>query len=233
MSGSSDAGIWADIASVVSTVFGWSENFVSVFWSGLEWPHAALIIFSIGVYFFRHEVRGVIPRIKKFGTGGVEVEPQPPIAQPSLKEGKEPQNTLSADYPSTFTAALNLVENEIAGKELSEQLKYLVCTDAGWRVLLLFENTYSYIFGGQIQLLQLLNERRFTGLSNSDAEAEWAAYKERFKPYLDEWQPEPFINFLIARELIYKTDSALGISPRGSEFLVWMAKSGRSSSRPW
>lgn len=233
VSGSSEAGFWAGLAGVAGATFGWFENFVSVFWSGLEWPHSALIIVCIGIYFFRHEVRGVIPRIKKIGTGGVEVDPQPPLAQPTLKDEKDPQYNQSVDYPSTFAVALNLVESEVAGKNQDEQLKYLIGVDAGWRVLWLFENTYSYILGGQIQLLQLLNERRITGLSNSEAEVEWAAYKERFKPHLDEWQPEPFISFLIARELIVQGDGVLNIAPRGSEFLVWMTKYGRSPSRPW
>ena len=77
-----------------------------------------------------------------------------------------------------------------------EALQFLLADDAGWRVTSFFENIYSYIFGGgQIQLLRLLNECGSFGMSFSEAEREWGAYKERFKPNLDELEMDAFLNF--------------------------------------
>ncbi|MCS3835859.1 hypothetical protein HNR03_000439 [Pseudomonas sp. JAI111] len=220
------------IAGAVAT-WDWLQHLFATIWSGLGWPHATLIMFIVSVYCFRGEIKSILPRIKKVGASGVEVDPQPPLVQPSLKNEEKLQHDHSGDYPSTFAVALGLVQGEILNKTPTEQVQYLVITDANWRVLWLFENTYSFIFGGQIQFLQMLNQRGITGLSAAEAAKEWEDYKERFKPHLDEWEMKPFLDFLVVRELITKTDDAFFIAPRGNEFLTWMVKNGRSPIRPW
>ena len=211
----------------------WVQHLFATLWGGLGWPHATLIMFIVGICCFSGEIKDILPRIKKVGASGVEVDPQLPLVQPSLRDDVRLQSPHGNDYPSTFAVALGLVQGEILNKAPQEQIQYLVATDAGWRVLWLFENTYSFIFGGQIQLLQLLNQRGAAGLPSAEALQEWNAYKERFKPNLDEWQMKPFIDFLVGRELVTRTDDALFIAPRGNEFLTWMVKNGRSSNRPW
>ncbi|MCK9801426.1 winged helix-turn-helix domain-containing protein [Pseudomonas sp. MAFF 302030] len=219
--------------SDVKAVWEWFEHLFAAIWGGLGWPHATLIMFIVGICFFRREIKNIIPRIKRVGASGVEVDPQPPLAQPVARSEVQLQSPHGQDYPGTFSIALGLVQGEIANKNPNEQIQYLVATDAGWRVLWLFENTYAFIFGGQIQLLQLLNQRGITGLPLAEAVREWDAYKERFKPNLDEWQMKPFLDFLIARELITLNDDTFFIAPRGREFLTWMVKNGRSPVRPW
>ncbi|MOA27227.1 hypothetical protein D3C78_1480870 [compost metagenome] len=126
-----------------------------------------------------------------------------------------------------------MVKKQVEGKDPAEVQQFLIRDNAGWRVLCYFENIYSHIFGGRIQLLQLLNQLAVTGLSMAEAGREWAAYKERFKPSLDEWDMDGFLAFLIAKDLIIKADDSLRITPTGNEFLTWMTKYGRSTARPW
>ncbi len=227
------SGNWSLFIAGVVAIWEWFQHLFATIWGGLGWPHATLIIFIVSVYCFSSEIKSILPRIKKVGATGVEVDPQPPLVQPSLRDEEKLQHAHSGDYPSTFAVALGLIQGEILNKNQTEQIQYLVMTDANWRVLWLFENTYSVIFGGQIQLLQLLNERGVAGFPNDEAVREWQAYKDRFAPHLNEWEMTPFIDFLVVRELITKTDDALFIAPRGNEFLTWMVKNGRSPNRPW
>lgn len=228
-----DSNEWPGFIDGVVATWDWFQILLAGMWSSLGWPHTTLIMFIIVIYCFKEEIKNIIPRIKKLGSSGLEVDPQPPLAQPSLKDEDKLQHAHSGDYPSTFAVALSLIQGEILNKTQAEQIQYLVVTDANWRVLWLFENTYAVIFGGQIQLLQLLNQRGVAGLPIAEATREWEAYKERFKPSLNEWEMEPFINFLVVRELITRTNEALYIAPRGNEFLTWMVKNGRAPNRPW
>ena len=118
---------------------------------------------------------------------------------------------------------------------MSEQdtLHFLLNDDISWRVLCYFENTYSYIFGGQIRLLELLNARGTIGLSLADAAREWEAHKERNKPHMDDWEMQPYLNFMIAKDLIVMDQVAIKITATGKEFLMWMLKYGRSADRLW
>ena len=223
---------WPSFISGVIAVWEWIQTLVSALWSGLGWPHAVLIMFCIGVCYFRGEIKNVIPRIKRIGTDGFEVESQSPPVQPFSKDD-EVRNAPRGDFPHTFAIALGHVNREIESKSEAEALQYLTVDDAGWRVLWYFEGIYSYIFGGQIQLLQLLNQRGTFGLSIVEAEREWEGYKDRFKPNLDELEMDTFLGFLITKELIVKTESAITITLTGNEFLQWMIKFGRSTNRPW
>lgn len=233
MNGTIDSGNYAAVflSGVIST-WEWIERFFAALWSGLGWPQAVLIMFFIVIFYFKDEIKGVIPRIKRIGAEGFEVEPPLPPIQPSAK-GIELQNIPKGDFPHTFGIVLDLVKKQVEGKDQAEALQFLVGDDAGWRVLSYFENIYSYIFGGQIQLLQLLNQRGTFGLPLVEAEREWEAYKERFKPNLDELEMDTFLGFLITKELIIKTEGAIIITLTGNEFLQWMAKFGRSTNRPW
>lgn len=97
-----------------------------------------------------------------------------------------------------------------------------------------FENIYSAIFGGQIQLLQLLNERSPGGLPNDLIQREWSEYIERFKPNLDTWELSNFLGFLQVKDLIVQDEGGVKITEYGREFLVWLTKQGRATAaRPW
>lgn len=216
----------------VITTWEWIERFFAALWSGLGWPHAVLIMFCIGVYYFKGEIKSVIPRIKKIGTDGFEVESQPPPVQPSTK-ADDFKNIPIGDFPHTFELALDLVKKEVDGKSDADAVQYLLANSAGWRVLCYFEGTYSYIYGGQIKLLQLLNTRGVIGVSLAETEREWEAHKERFKPAMDEWQMQPYLDFLVAKDLIVIVDEKLRITFTGNEFLTWMTKYGRSDDRLW
>ncbi|VVO20333.1 hypothetical protein PS712_04182 [Pseudomonas fluorescens] len=219
------------IANVIAT-WEWVERFFAALWSGLGWPHAVLIMFCVGVYYFKGEIKSVIPRIKRIGSDGFEVESQSPPVQPTVKDG-EVKNIPKGDFPHTFDVALRIVQKDIEGKSDADALQHLIGDDAGWRVLWYFETIYSYIYGGQIRLLQLLNQRGTMGMTLAEVEAEWEEHKSRNKPTMDKWEMQPYLDFLKSRELILLEGDTLKITFTGNEFLTWMAKYGRSDNRLW
>lgn len=233
MNSATDSGNdWSGFIAGLAETWEWFERLFAALWSGLGWPHAVLIMFCIAVGFFKTEIRSILPRIKKVGADGFELESPLPQVQQSTNDS-EIQNVPTGDFPHSFGIVLELVKKQIEGKEPGEVQQFLIRDNAGWRVLCYFENIYSSIFGGQIQLLQLLNQLAVTGLSMAEAGREWTAYKDRFKPNLDEWDMDGFLAFLFAKDLIVKTDDSLRITPTGNEFLTWMTKYGRSTARPW
>lgn len=233
MNGATDSGNdWSGFIAVLAATWEWFERLFAALWSGLGWPHAVLIMFCIAVVYFKTEIRNILPRIKKVGADGFELESPLPQIQQSTNDS-ELQNVPIGDFPHSFAIVFELVKKQVEGKDPAEVQQFLIRDNAGWRVLCYFENIYSNIFGGQIQLLQLLNQLAVTGLSMAEAGREWAAYKERFKPSLDEWDMDGFLAFLVAKDLIVKTDDSLQITPTGNEFLTWMTKYGRSTARPW
>ncbi|OUM28305.1 hypothetical protein B8W72_20830 [Pseudomonas putida] len=126
---------------------------------------------------------------------------------------------------------LELVRKQFEGEKGPDSVELLMQDDAGWRVLWYFENVYSYIFGGQIKLLELLNHRGVVPLD--EIRREWDAHKELHKPQLDQLDMDGYLKFLLAKDLILNSGVDLRITPTGKEFLMWMAKFGRSSDRLW
>ena len=120
------------IENVVS-IWGWLQGVVSAFWGGLDWPHAILIIFSVVIIFFRGEIKGVIPRIKRIGADGFEVESPVPPVQPSTSVSAL-QNLPKGDFTHSFGIVLNAIKEQIKDMDQAEALQFLLADDAGWRV---------------------------------------------------------------------------------------------------
>lgn len=215
----------------IAQVWAWFENLVSLFWNGLGWPHTALIVFIVGVYLFRVELKDIISRIKSVGASGFEVRARPQKVQGVAPDPSAAQIN-SVDSPHTFRLMLELVDKEVSGLSGDKLVEALRLTSAYWRVAFAFENIYSFIFGGQLNLLWMLNQLGDNGMPMAEVGREWVAYKERFKPNLDSWEMGPFLQFLYFNDLAEDRDGVLRITAKGKEFLIWMTKTGRTSVRP-
>lgn len=217
---------------LIAHIWAWIENLVYFFWSGLGWPHTALIIFIVGVCCFRIELKDVISRIKSIGASGFAVR-----ARPQKVQGVAPSPNVvqpsHLDSPYTFGLMLEAVDKDVSGLSGDKLVETLRLASAYWRMAYVFENIYSFIFGGQLNLLWVLNQLGDNGMSMADVDREWVAYKERYKPNLDAWEMAPFLQFLYSNELAEERDGVLAITVKGKEFLVWMTKTGRSSVRPF
>lgn len=223
---------WSKIFLVMTAIWEWFERLCVGLWSGLSWPHAALIMFFITVYFFKSEVKNILPRIKSFSASGFEVESPQPQTQPSTNQG-EIKVFPDGDFPHSCGIVLGIVQQQLVDKNDQEKLNFLLGDDVGWRVLWYFENIYSFIFGGQIQFLELLNQRGVSGVSLGETIREWEALKARNSPHMDDWEMDPYLGFLISKELVVVEGQDIKLTMTGKEFLVWMTKYGRSPNRLW
>lgn len=217
---------------LIAHIWVWFENLVYLFWNGLGWPHTALMIFIVGVCCFRTELKDVISRIKSVGASGFEVRAKSQKAQGVAPDLNVAQ---SDDVESSYTFGLMLeaVDKDLSNVPEHNLVEALRRVSAYWRMVYVFENIYSFIFGGQLSLLWMLNQLGDNGMSMTEVEREWLAYKERFKPSLDTWEIGPFLQFLYLNELAKERDGVLKVTTKGREFLVWMTKTGRPSVRPW
>lgn len=228
MSGDNLSGFFS---GVVAT-WEWFERVCVGLWTGLGWPHSTFMMFLLAVYLFKNEIKNVIPRITKFGASGLELESPPPQTQPSVNAGELKESSVG-EFPHSYGIVLAVVTKKLEEINDQERFNYLLSDDVRWRVLWYFENIYSFIFGGQIRFLELLNQRGMTGVSSSEAKQKWEEYKEINKPHMDDWEMQPYLNFLIVKELIVVEGEWFKITTTGNEFLVWMAKNGRSSNLLW
>ncbi|MBV7565592.1 hypothetical protein [Pseudomonas sp. PDM27] len=220
----------------VISVWDWLVRFVFAFWIGLQWPHAALAIFGVSIFTFRKEISDLILRIKSLGKDGLLTNPPRATQNQTDLESDAPVNAqgiANTEFPAVMEMTRGTVDFELASIAESEKSGFLYSNLAYWKTMWWFENVYSNIFGGQILLLRHLNQFGEVGISSGDIAILWAQYQDRFKPHVDSWSSEVFLNYLIDKLLIERTADGIRIKPIGTEFLVWMAKFGRSDSRPW
>jgi len=237
------------------------KSFIYLAWTAFKWPHAALIISYFLISNFKAEFRGAIGRLNKLGPAGVEFGPVPApeemqgdrdlvikpvgvstgtlVDDPSTEESKKtPTKKLVIPLPpygvtQCLVDTKSNILSEIEGMQPVEVTEYLISRLAMMRVLYDFETIYSSIFGGQIKFLNYLNQRLATGCAMSEVEAYWETHKLQFAPHMDAWTVDNYLEFLRFRGLIRSVGSAIFLTTKGHEFLVWLMQSGKSQEKPW
>ncbi|RAM61259.1 hypothetical protein [Herbaspirillum rubrisubalbicans] len=201
----------------------------------VAWPTALVLIILIFLLLFRSQIAALISRVQAI---------KGPKWDVALEQGQQGQQESPENNPSVekLLVALGssppLVEREklileqlkaeglsIDGPTVKVVVKYLAAS----QVLLFFEQTYLNIFGSQIQLLKLINERRSTGLKREHASVFIAS---RMQQAGLEASEQDFLHYLFLRNLIVEAEDALMITDAGVEFLSWMIRVGRSEDRP-
>lgn len=240
--------------SVITVVWSWIEQLISSIWTGLGWPHAVLIIFLISISCYRQEMKALIERVLEFGPSGVKL--QPPVFQPASLERAAPSNaaeSLSASagellppppnkgipmpsvivFPEQMKFWREGILSEVADMSDAEAKSYLIPMLALSRSMWTFEFCYSNIFGGQIRLLHILNQRIGKSVSVQEINTFWAAHQEQTKPVLDLWTADQYLSYLIQNGLIEKQDELITLTRKGAEFILWLTHFGRPLDRPW
>jgi hypothetical protein len=243
----------AIILSVVTIIWGWIERLTSAIWTGLGWPHAVLIIFLIAIGCYRLEIKALIERVLEFGPAGVKL--QPPV-QPSPLERADPSAAAVSSSSSTgelsppprnkgipmpeiivFPEQIKFwkeaILREVSDMSDTEAKSYLIPCLAMSRSMYVFEFCYSNIFGGQIRLLHILNQRIGKSVSTQEINYFWAAHQEQTKPVLDLWSADQYLSYLLQNGLIEKTEDLVKLTIKGAEFVLWLTHFGRPLDKPW
>ncbi|GGK57053.1 hypothetical protein [Amphritea balenae] len=203
--------------------------------NAITWEQLLFVFSVVFIFLFRKPICILIPRIRKIGRDGVSTESAPEIQL-------EKQNS------EAVSELLNVVQNTIVITDLEERIKHdlkvknlsydsdtekvLTRHLAGTQLLLNFEQIHTLIFGSQIYLLKKLNESVGQGRSVDFVLDHIAHAKELFSNNLGNWPDDKYLNFLYERHLIVRHEEQIHITNLGVEYLVWIARSGKSDSNP-
>lgn len=122
------------------------------------------------------------------------------------------------------------IEADLTKRKLdysSDTAKVLIHHLAASQVLQWFERTYAIIFGSQIMLLKLLNEKSL-GYPFADVHIYYENIKNQYPVEYASWNVDNYLNFLFNSNLISKDGEMIRITDFGREFLVLLTKSGYS-----
>ena len=227
------------VASIVIAAWDWLEKLVSAFWTGLEWPHAVLAIFCLTVFFFKKELREFIPRITEVGASGVRLSDavvqnqQNASAEPAEVSMPEGAVSLGAEFPELMKITMDSVNCELEKlSDADRKIGFLKAYLSYWRAMYIFENFYSTIFGGQIKILQFLNNFGSAGCSSDQVRNVWDAHVQANKPLMDAWLFETYMKFVYEHGLVKDRSESIVITDLGREFLIWMTKYGKLVNKP-
>lgn len=247
-----------EIISGVASTGIWLGGIISSFWAGLTWPHTVLIIFVLMMVFYRQELRALIERILEIGPSGFKLQPPvlgsqqnvskkldlpssepatvpkplPDISPPKQESEGHPIPLPPIVFPEQMATSKKHVEYEIAGMPDDKARGYLADSLALTRSLWVFENCYGCIFGGQIRLLQIMNQRPARTITFQEINYYWVAHQEQVKPTLDLWNAEGYLQYLVTNGLVVRTGETLTMTNKGAEFLLWLVHYGRPLDRP-
>jgi hypothetical protein len=177
----------------------------------------------------------LISRITSNGKSGLKAEPLPEVQREKQKSEAVQELLLAVGNSIALADIEGRIKAEIVERGLGndeDTVKVLIKHLAGARLLLEFEQIYNLIFGSQIYLLKKLNEIVGQGQNNQFVEAHFQHVKTMFAKELGSWSFDQYMTFLFARMLVVNNKGIYHITNLGVEFLTWMARNGRSESRP-
>ena len=203
--------------------------------ASIGWPQATLLFGLIFIAVFFAPIRRFIDRIKSVGKEGVTTAEALPSTQAAEETKKKAVEELMRMPDTALLKELEgAIVKDLGDRQLdtqSDTTKVLVRHLAATQIALEFEQVHAIIFGSQIYLLKLMNEAAGVGLEETVIDKHFEHVKKLF-PAFAAWSKEDYLRFLFNRLLIRKDGSRYGITVRGNDFLIWMARMGRSENRP-
>lgn len=241
----------APLSSLAGRTWAFVSGLIASAWTSFQWPHAALLIFVLALINFRAEMRILISRVRKIGEiadffPAPEQDAEKKETAAAVAGGStatQPVSTLQpanplrlappVDFPTEYSASMASVRAEIDGQSDADAKNYLMQMYAHAKVNYEFENLYSNIFGGQIRLLSMMNQRFPGGLPLLDIISYWPTHQATWSKTFDEWTPDRYMSFLYARALCVNYGENVLITNKGREFLIWIVKCGREQNKIW
>lgn len=203
--------------------------------TALGWPHFAFAFGLVFLVLFRDQLRALLGRITSIDKNGIKTQPNPEIQREDPKKIEAAQELLLAigntvvleEIESRIKRDLTARQLIVEGETTKVLIKYLAAAQVG----LEFEQVQNLIFGSQIYLLKKLNEVTGQGQLPALVEAHFAHVQSMFTDSFGDWSLEKYLYFLFDRNLIVHQDGRYHITNLGKEYLVWMARTGRSENK--
>jgi hypothetical protein len=182
---------------------------------------------------FNDDIRALLPRIRKLGSNGLELDT---LASNQMVDEKNSLNkelspNALKDFPGlTRSPAISEVEialhqsldKQLANQNLqeSDKVDYLIRELAVSRLVSHFLRVYNIIFGSQIRGLQLLNQRDSVHISEAQSFFEIA--KASDPQFYGNYKFEDWLNFLVQAFFIHIDNDQISITPAGLDFLQFL-----------
>jgi hypothetical protein len=200
--------------------------------AALGWPHFSFAFGLLFLLLFKAQIAGLLSRVTSIDKSGIRTQPVPDTQAEGTRRVEAAQELLleisdtvvTKEVESKIRQDLELRGLETTGETIKVLIKYLAASQC----FLQFEHIHSAIFSSQIGLLRRLNQFPGNGQSVIDVEAYFSSVQSTHAPTFDDWLPERYLNFLFYKNLIIKKDGRILITHLGNEYLIWLAKSGKS-----
>jgi len=197
---------------------------------GLLWPGLILII----LIWFRGDIRKLIPRIRRAGAGGLELEPetaeQQAISPAEAKAEKLAQTELRDFLGEGRSEATRRIEIDLR-KSLDahveaqkikpeERLDYIIKQLAVTRLERHFYRVYGMIFGSQVASLNAL--RNVGGVDVAAVKKGFESAKQNDPEFYGEYKFEDWLSFMTSNDLVKVEGDRVTIEPVGEDFLAFL-----------
>lgn len=204
--------------------------------NAITWHQLAFVFAVVFILVFRQPIAGLIKRTTRIDKGGLTAESSLENQREEIETGAEAvQQLLDAVGNSiVINEQEERIKNDLRSRGLSSggsTDKVLIRHLAGTQLLLAFERIHSSIFGSQINLLRYLNEVTGQGRSAEKISDYFAKVRELYPNQLGDWSIEQYLHFLYSQLLIIRQTEQMHITNLGVEYLVWIARNGRSDDR--
>jgi hypothetical protein len=194
----------------------------------IAWPSSILGV----AFLFRHELRKLVPRVKRVGPTGVEFDAERQLAVGASFEGLR-------EFPGNVrTRAISRIEidlhKQIGVIDEGQRVDLLIRQLAQSRLETHFERVYRNIFGSQISGLKLLSTQNAGQVAREGAK-QWFEdeVKSKFPDFYKDTSFETWLQFLINMLLVESTPDSVTITEIGRDYLTYMSATGLPEGKNW
>jgi hypothetical protein len=192
----------------------------------------ALVTIAVAFFFiFKPSINAAIGRVKAIGKSGVAFG----SPQEEAKKESDPRTEAEALMRDMDNALIREIEDKVEADLRSRNitgdhaLRVLKRYYAGAAIGYQFEMTYTYIYGSQLDLLHYLN---IYGAQPVQAIRPFYVSGSNNYPQLyTSYSFEDWLNFLKKMVLVLEDGGRILITVRGSEFLTYLTRVGRSLNK--
>ena len=207
--------------TAVGGVIGWLAAVVEIV-KAVMWPVAAVIIACV----FKADVRGLLPRLRRVGPGGVELDPAD-AQKSAVVEATTTEPGKLKEFPGMMrTPAIERVEHLLLASFAKTNVKpeereaFLLRLLAQSQLEAAFERIYRLIFGTQISGLRWLNERGH--ITVDEAREFFKPFEAQNPDYYKDYGFDGWLRFLISNELVARNGDVIEIADLGRDFLMYL-----------
>jgi len=194
----------------------------------------AISIITICVFFmvfFHKNIRAFIDRTRTVKYRDSEVVTENPSQEP-VDTTVSPTEEYTREFDSPVLQEQKRLINEALTRVGPEKERFLVRELAITQLSLAFERTYSTIWGGQICILEELNDRRTLGSSKEEIKTSfYDVAVTKWPNYFTNYSYDEYLDFLKASNLMREENETLFINALGIEFLQYLTQTGKSGAR--